>query len=68
MLGSWAYGMCILSASALMIYLLLLLSIEERDTSKVGSELDVAAAVVAVFLAVMAGTWVHLKFQARKAP
>ncbi|MFT7287821.1 MAG: putative membrane protein [Halieaceae bacterium] len=65
--ATWAYAMCILSASALMVYLGLLLSIQDRDATKVGSELDTAAIVVAVYLTVMIGTWVYLKLQARAA-
>ncbi len=64
---TWAYAMCILSASALMVYLALLLSIEVRDMTKVGSELDAAAMIVALYLVVMIGTWGYLKFQARGA-
>ena len=51
----------------MMVYLMLLLAIEERDPTRVGSELELAAAVVAIFVAVMAGTWLYLKIQARRS-
>ncbi|WOJ94781.1 hypothetical protein R0135_06335 [Congregibacter variabilis] len=63
----WAYATCILSASTLMAYLTLLLSIKVRDSSKVGSELNMAAMAVAVYLAVMISVWCYLVLRQRHA-
>ncbi|MFT4767514.1 MAG: putative membrane protein [Glaciecola sp.] len=63
----WAYVMCILSASTVMVYLGLLLSIKVRDSTKVGSELDMAAMSVAVYLVVMIIVWGYLVLQRRRS-
>ena len=38
-----------------------LLLVSTRDSTKVGSELDVAVQVVAVYLLMLVGTWVALR-------
>lgn len=65
----WAYAMCIFSASALFVYLLLLLSMkapEPGEPIKVGSELHAATVLVGVYLLTLVAAWLALRSRRRR--
>ena len=53
----WAYGTTIFNVTILLIYLVLLLTMEPEDPDMVGSELNIATLAVGLYLAVLAAVW-----------
>jgi hypothetical protein len=56
---SWAYAMVIAASICLFGYLLLLFQMEKADPPKVGDELDMAIAAVALYIVVTSGLWIR---------
>ena len=62
----WAYAVCIICASAVMVYLVLLLLFVAPDSTSVGSELNFATMIVGVCLVALIAVWVSMRVTRRR--
>ena len=63
----WAYAVSILSASAVMAYLVFLVLLVAPNSTTVGSELNYAVLFVGIFLVVLAVAWLMMARRRRRS-
>lgn len=64
----WAYAVSILSAGAVMAYLVFVVLLVAPNSTSVGSELNYAVLFVGVLLAILVATWVLLAIRRKRRP
>ena len=63
---NWAYAVCIICASAVMIYLVLLVWFVAPDSTSVGSELNFATMIVGAYLVALIAVWTSMRITRRR--